>query len=141
MSQVNDTNYPNQVPAAADYTIFVRDSDGVLKTATMQQLATLFQSLSSLVLAVSVYSANQTLDSEDQFVEANSGGAFNLTLPANSLNTGRRYIIFNKGAGTVTILPNGADTINGAASLAVAQYGTVMLTADGLGMWSALVSA
>lgn len=141
MSTVNDTNYVNQVPVAADYTIFVRDSDGVLKTATMQQLATLFQSLASLNLTVSVYSANQTLDGEDQFVEANSGGAFNLTLPASSLHTGRRYIIFNKGAGAVTVLPDGADTIEGAASLALAQYETVMLTSDGLGMWSALTSA
>lgn len=141
MAQVNDTNYPNQVPVAADYVLFVRDSDGVLKTATMEQLAALFQSLASLVLAVNVYSSAQTLDSEDQFVEANSGGAFNITLPASSLNTGRRYIIFNKGAGTVTIMPNGADTINGAASLALTQYQTAMLTSDGLGMWSALVGA
>lgn len=136
MSQVNDTNYANQVPVADDYTIFVRDSDGVLKTATMQQLATLFQSLASLNLEVSVYSANQVLDSEDQFVEANSGGAFNLTLPASSLNTGRRYMIFNKGAGVVTVLPNGADTISGAASLALAQYEAVTLVSDGLGMWA-----
>lgn len=141
MSRVNDTNYPNQVPTADDYTIFVRDSDGVIKTATMQQLATLFQSLSSLVLAVQVYSSDQTLDDEDQFVEANSGGAFNITLPASSLNTGRRYIIFNKGAGTVTILPDGSDTIKGGASLALAQYETVMLTSDGLGMWSSLLTA
>lgn len=136
MSQVNDTNYTNQVPVAADYTIFVRDSDGVLKTATMQQLATLFQSLASLNLAVSVYSAHQTLDDEDQFVEANSGGAFNLTLPASSLNTGRRYMIFNKGAGAVTVLRNGSDTISGATSLVLAQYEAVTLVSDGLGMWA-----
>jgi hypothetical protein len=141
MSQLNSTNYPNQVPVADDYAPFVRDSDSVLKTATMQQLAELFQSLASLVLTVTVYSANQTLDSEDQFVEANSGGAFNLTLPASSLNTGRRYIVFNKGAGTVTVLPNGSDTINGAASLALAQYESSMLTSDGLGMWSSLKGA
>lgn len=140
MSIINDTNYVNQVPVAADYTIFVRDSDGVLKTATMQQLADLFASLATLNLTVNVYSANQTLSTE-QFVEANSGGAFNLTLPASSLNTGRRYIIFNKGAGVATVLPAGTDTIEGAASLALAQYATVMLTSDGLGMWSALVSA
>ncbi len=141
MSQLNDTNYPNQVPVAADYTLFVRDSDGVLKTATMQQLATLFQSLASLVLSVTVYSSNQTLGSSDQFVEANSAGAFDITLPASSLNTGRRYIVFNKGAGVVTIMPNGSDTINGSASIDIAQYGTVMLASDGLGMWSAMVGA
>lgn len=141
MSTVNDTNYVNQVPVAADYTIFVRDSDGVLKTATMQQLADLFASLASLNLTVNVVSVNTVLDSSHQFVEANSGGAFNITLPASSLNTGRRYIIFNKGAGTVTVLPNGADTIENAASLTIAQYGNVMLISDGLGMWAKIVSA
>jgi hypothetical protein len=141
MSKVNATNYPNQVPVAADYVLFVRDSDGVLKTATMAQLAALFQSLASLVLSVTVYSTAQTLDSDDQFVEANAAGAFDITLPASSLNTGRRYVVFNKGAGVVTIMPNGSDTINGSASIDIAQYGTVMLTSDGLGMWSALISA
>lgn len=140
MSQVNDTNYANAQPVAADYMLFVRDSDGVLKTATMQQLADLFQSLASLNLGVTVIDSATTLSTE-QFVEANAGGAFDITLPASSLNTGRSFRIFNKGAGTVTILPNGSDTIANAASIAVAQYETVELTSDGLGMWSALVSA
>lgn len=135
MPIVNDTNYANQVPSEDDYTIFVRDSDGVIKTATMQQLATLFQSLASLINSVDVYSSDQTLSTE-QFVEANSGGAFNLTLPASSLNTGRAYRIFNKGAGTVTILPNGSDSIEGSASLALAQYDAVIVQSDGLGMWA-----
>lgn len=141
MSQVNDTNYVNQVPLAADYMLFVRDSDGVLKTVTMTQLAALLQSLASLNLSVVVYSSDQTLDGEDQFVEANSGGVFNLTLPASSLNTGRGYHIFNKGAGAVTILPNGADTIKGAASLVLAQYESAILRSDGLGMWAVVLSA
>jgi hypothetical protein len=136
MSIVNDTNYANQVPSAADYTIFVRDSDGVIKTATMEQLAALFQSLASLINSVNVYSSDQTLDSEDQFVEANSGGAFNLTLPASTLNAGRAYRIFNRGGGSVTILPNGADTIAGAASLVLAQYESAIVQSDGLGMWA-----
>lgn len=136
MSKVNDTNYVNQVPLPEDYTIFVRDSDGVIRTATMTQLAALFQSLASLINSVNVYSSAQTLDSEDQFVEANSGGAFNITLPASSLNAGRAYRIFNKGSADVTILPNGADTIAGAASLVLAQYESAVVQSDGLGMWA-----
>lgn len=136
MSQVNDTNYVNQVPVAADYMLFVRDSDGVLKTATMQQLAELFQSLASLINTVEVYSANQVLTTE-QFVEANSGAALAFTLPASSLSTGRAYRIFNKGAGALTITPNGSDTINGAANLVLAQYESAIVQADGLGAWAA----
>lgn len=141
MSQLNDTNYVNQpVPLAVDYMPFVRDSDGVIKTVTMQQLADLFQSLSSLNLAVTVISANQGLTTQ-QFIVFNSAGALAITLPASSLNTGRGYHLFNKGAGAVTITPNGADTIKGAANLVLAQYDDVIIRADGLGMWSALLSA
>lgn len=136
MSTVNDTNYANQVPLAADYALFVRDSDGVLKTATMQQLADLFQSLASLLNTVDVYSVNTVLTTE-QFVEANSGGALAFTLPASSLSTGRAYRIYNKGAGTLTVTPNGADTINGAASLALLQNKSAIVQSDGLGAWAA----
>lgn len=141
MSQLNPTNYPAQTPVAADSTVFYVAADGTIKTCLMSQLATLLQSLASTLLNTVVKSSDYTLTSDDQFVEANSGGAFNLTLPASSLNTGRAYQIFNKGAGAVTILPNGSDTIKGAASLVLAQYGNVLLRSDGLGMWSALVSA
>lgn len=133
--QLNDTNYPNTTPVDGDYMPFVRDSDSAVRTATMQQLADLFQSLASLNLAVTVLSANHTLTTE-QLVIANSGGAFDIDLPASSLNAGRGYRIFNKGAGAVTINPNGADTIAGAASLVLAQYEGVVLYADGLGMWA-----
>ncbi len=135
MSQLTDSNYPNQIPVAADYMPFVRDSDGVLKTVTLTQLATLLQSLAALTLPPTVYSTTQTLVAE-QFVEANSGGAFDLNLPASSLNSGRGFRIFNKGAANVTILPNGSDTIAGAASLVLAQYDAAYLLSDGLGMWA-----
>jgi hypothetical protein len=135
MSKVNDTNYTNQVPLADDYTIFVRDSDGVIKTATMQQLADLFASLAALNLAVTVISAQQTLTTQ-QLVVTNSGSAFDLDLPASSLNTGRTYRIYNKGAGAVTITPNGSDTIGGAASLVLAQGESVIITSDGIGNWA-----
>jgi hypothetical protein len=134
MSQLNDTNYPNATPVAADYFPFVKDSDSTLKTVTMQGAADLFASLASQNVSVDVENANVTLTTE-QMVVANSGGAFNITLPASSLNTGRTFYIANKGAGAVTILPNGADTIEGAASLVLAQYDTATLRSDGLGMW------
>lgn len=135
MSQLNSTNYVNRVPIAADYTVTVRNSDGVVFTTTMQQLADLFQSLASLNLAVSIISSNTTLIAQ-QLVIANSAGVFNITLPASSLNTGRGYRIFNKGAGAVTILPNGSDTIAGSASLVLAQYESCTLYSDGVGMWA-----
>jgi hypothetical protein len=140
MSQVNDTNYPNQVPTEDDYTIFVRDSDGVLKTVTMLQLAVLLQSLAGENSTVDVVSANLTLSTE-QMVVADDGSAFDIDLPASSTNTGRSYHVYNKGAGAVTLVPNGSDTIAGAADLTLAQYDSAIIRADGLGDWSAVVGA
>lgn len=134
MSQVNDTNYPNAVPVAADYALFVRDSDDVLKTATMQQYADLFATLAGDTLSVAVISATTTLSTQ-QAIKANSGSAFDLDLPASSLNTGRSYRIYNAGAGDVTIDPNGSDTVGGAASLVLSTGESVIITSDGLGNW------
>lgn len=135
MPQVNDTNFPNKIPVDADYIPWIQDSDGTAWTATMQQLATLFQALATLNLAVSVISVNTVLTTQ-QLVIGNSGGAISVTLPVSSTNTGRGYRIFNKGAGALTVLPNGSDTIAGDASVVLAQYESVTLYSDGLGMWA-----
>lgn len=135
MSQLNNGNYVNGVPTAVDYSLWIRNADGVGFTATMLQLASLFASLASQNLVVSVVSISTVLTTQ-QLLVVNSGGATNQALPASSLNTGRGFKIFNKGAGAVTILPNGTDTIAGAASLVLAQYESATLISDGLGMWT-----
>lgn len=136
MPQLTPANYANQAPTSEDdYILFGRDSDDVLNTATMAQLAAYLQSLASLINSVTVYSSTQTLTTE-QFVEANSGSALDFNLPASSLNTGRSYRIYNKGAGALTIVPNGSDTIKGAANLTLAQYESAIVQADGLGDWA-----
>lgn len=135
MSQFNDTNYPNAVPVAADYAMFVRDSDGVVRTVTMQQLATLFASLASLNLEVDVISLDTTLSTE-QLAIADSAAPIAFTLPDSALNTGRGFRIFNKGVGNLTVSPALGDTIEGGASITLLQYESATLYSDGLGMWS-----
>lgn len=134
MSQLNDTNYANATPVAADYFPFVVDASSLVKTVTMQGAATLFASLASQNLDVDTTGVNLTLTTE-QLVVSTAAGAIDITLPVNSTNAGRQFKIAVKGAGAVTVLPNGADTIEGAASLALAQYETATLASDGLGMW------
>lgn len=134
MSQFDPANYPTVTPAAADLVLLLQDSSGLVKTATVQGLADTSASLASLNLAVTVISAPQALTTE-QYVVFNSAGALAITLPASSLNTGRGYRYFNKGAGAVTITPDGSDTIAGAGSLVLAQYDGGQLQSDGLGMW------
>lgn len=134
MSQFDPANYPTVTPAAADLILLLQDSSGLVKTASVQGIADTAQSLSGENLAVTVLSVPTVLTTQ-QYVVFNSGGALAITLPASSLNTGRRFIYFNKGAGAVTITPNGSDTIAGAANLVLAQYDGGQLVSDGLGMW------
>ena len=134
MSQLSDTNYVNKIPVAVDYAPWVQDSDADTFTATMQQFADLFFSLAGKNLNVSVVSSNTVLGVQ-QLLVMNSGSAQNVTLPASSLNTGRGFLIANKGSGVVTILASGSDTIGGAASIMLAQYETAQLYSDGIGMY------
>ncbi len=135
MPKLNDTNYANATPVAADYMPFVRDSNGDVKTVTMQALADLLQSLASLNLSVTVISVTTTLSTQ-QLVIASAGGAIDLDLPASSLNTGRGYRVYNSGAGDVTLDPNGSDTIGGASSLVLSNGESVTIYSDGLGNWA-----
>ncbi len=134
MSQLNDTNYVNTVPIAADYFPFVVDDSGLVRTVTMQQAATLFATLAQGNLSVTTTSISLGLSVEQMVVSLAAGG-ITLDLPASSLNAGRSFEIAVKGAGDVTIVPAGTDTIGGAASLVLAQYDTAILRSDGLGMW------
>lgn len=64
------------------------------------------------------------------------GATANITLPT-SVNNNNLYTIKNVGAGTVTILPTGAETIEGAANITMpVQYTSVDLISNNSGNWN-----
>ena len=72
-----------------------------------------------------------TATDADYVVDCTSG-TFTVTLPASSGRTGRILIIKNSGAGTITVDGNASETIDGAATYAMAvQYATVQIMSDG----------
>jgi hypothetical protein len=72
-----------------------------------------------------------TATNDDYVIDCTSG-TFTVTLPASSGRTGRILIIKNSGAGTITVDGNGAETIDGAATVTLAvQYGTIQIMSDG----------
>ena len=80
---------------------------------------------------ISVKTANYTLVSTDHIIVANNSSSFTLTLPAASSNTGREYIIKNKGAGVVTVDATALGQLDGVNTTTVEQYSALTVISDG----------
>jgi hypothetical protein len=63
--------------------------------------------------------ANYTLLDIDDVVNVTSGSP-TLLLPSAVASNGKRYILKNSGAGSVTVDPNGSETINGSSTATIA---------------------
>lgn len=55
----------------------------------------------------------------------------NFNLPSASTMTNKILLIYNEGAGDVTILTSGTETINGATSFVLGQYESVPIISNG----------
>lgn len=74
----------------------------------------------------------------DDFVYKSNGTALTVNLPASAASgKGRRFVAKNKAgsANNLTLTPNGADTIDGAATLALTPGQSAVLVDDGAGDW------
>jgi hypothetical protein len=60
-----------------------------------------------------------------------TGGTFSVNLPTASGIQGRLYVLVNSGTGVITLDPNGAETINGNATITLAQYVSRTVQSDG----------
>jgi len=72
-----------------------------------------------------------TATTDDYVIDCTSG-TFTVNLPALLGRTGMVLIIKNSGTGTITVDPNGAAVIDGAATYSLAvQYATIQIISDG----------
>lgn len=107
------------------------DSVGRLGIGTTTPTSNL-QVSGSVALTYVEKTATYTLSSSDYTVNCTSG-TFTLNLPTAVGIQGRVYVIKNSGAGTITIDPNGAQLIDGAATLALATTTKVMIQSTNAG--------
>lgn len=126
--------------ANADIFLVYRTSTGSVKRITGQNLVASIKSLMSKNLTITVISSATTLSSQE-FVVFNSGSTFTATLPDTEDNPGKPFYLTNKGAGTVTIVPAGTDTIAGETSFEIEQYKSYVFIPDGIGMWHVFSTA
>ena len=117
-------------------TLTGRDASGIITTTTVGTGL----SLTTGTLSVSSYLPYRSASTTDTLLLTDgvvnyTAGTFNATLPAASGATGKYLFIRNSGAGTVTLLPNGADTINGGASIPINTTSSVTVVCDGVSNW------
>ena len=87
------------------------------------------------VRSVTSVSATHTAAAGEDIIIA-TANTFTVTLPAIG-QTGRTFTIKNAGSGTVTVDGDGAETIDGAATQALAQYDSITVV-DNSSDWSLL---
>jgi hypothetical protein len=120
---------------AADLILVYQSGAGAVKTITVEDFAANLKSIASKALVVNEINSATTLDQTYQLVVGNSASSFNVTLPLSSENEGIPFHITNKGAGLMNIFTTALDTLEGQASISLAQYESVIVIADGLDMW------
>lgn len=62
-----------------------------------------------------------------------TGGSYAVNLPTARGIPGRPYVVKKSTAGTITVTPNGVETIDGSANVAVTAGNVVRLLADDTG--------
>lgn len=77
----------------------------------------------SVAVAYRAITTLRTLDATDHFVDC-TANSFTVTLPTAVGITGRKYIVFNSGTGTISFATTSSQTVNGASpvTLSIAQW-------------------
>ena len=81
---------------------------------------------SSGVLFVTITTVTYTATSTDDVIICNSAIPIVINLPVASASR-RRFIIKNINLGLVTLTPNGADTIDGEATIGIIQWESIQV--------------
>ena len=81
-------------------------------------------SLGGLTFPYTAKTGTYTIGAEDYFIDCTSG-SFTVTLPTAVGRKGQIYIIKNSGAGTVTVATTSSQTIDGQATITLAQYDSI----------------
>lgn len=88
----------------------------------------------SVAMSITTKTANYTATASDYTIVCNNSGAITISLPAASGCSGRIYVIkkISAVANNVVIDPNGAETIDGAATKTLTvQYESAMIQSNG----------
>lgn len=111
------TNLASWIAGTANQITVTNDGDGTITLSIPNTQITTFTDTDTLT------------SSQRGLVVCNKATAMTLNLPTISGNTGLKYGVINIGAGTVTIEPNGAETIVGDANFDLYQDESITIFA------------
>ena len=126
MAWTTPRTWTNVVVSASDLNTDIRDNENILKTRIADNGNPLFASAGG-----AAKTTNYTVTTADVLVDCGGSSDWTLTLYAVSGNAGRVLFVKNTGTAIVTIDGNSAETIDGAATIAIAPYESVTLWCNG----------
>lgn len=127
--------YPVITTIAEDDVLLVyQDSSGGVKTISAANAAIALANLGYQPLAITEYNSSQSLGNEKVAV-GNSASAITFLLPYAEDNEGDKKYVSNRGTGDLTLSVQAGDTIDGSASITLAQYEGVVVISLGNGLW------
>lgn len=91
-------------------------------------------------LNIETFTADDTLDTANDIAILNKATAITLNLPA-ATGSAKLYYLKNIGVGAATIDPDGAETIDGSASLTLNQWDAAIIVDYASGQWLTLGAA
>ena len=115
--QLNSTYTPNISEDTLSALAWFGGGAGSLSTGTV---------VKNYIAVTSAY----TVTYQDFMVECTSG-TFAVTLLSAAGITGQEFEVKNSGTGTITVTPDGSETIDGAATVVLAQYDAVKVMSNG----------
>ncbi len=137
--QVDVDGTPAGTNIPTKFTFSTQTSAGVAKNMVLNSGGNLIVDASITSKAIVSKNANYTATADDQTIVCTTSG-ITITLPAVAANVGKIYTI-KKGANgnfTITVDANGAETIDGAATVVFgtnANYEFLTLQSDGAAWW------
>ena len=118
--QLNSTYTPNISEDTLSALAWFGGGAGSLSTGTSGTV------VKNYIAVTSAY----TVTYQDFMVECTSG-TFAVTLLSAAGITGQEFEVKNSGTGTITVTPDGSETIDGAATVVLAQYDAVKVMSNG----------
>ena len=130
-SRLVATDGTKTLGSVADLTAWIAGTEGNLTVTDDGDGTVTLKSIGSIVNVTTLTDTDTLTVAQQGAIKCNKASAMTVNLPTAVGNAGLSYFISNVNTGTVTIDPNGAETIQGDATFDLYQDESLSIVADG----------